>query len=41
MRDVIYIAIATGFFAICIAYISLCDRIIGPDPVDAESESQS
>lgn len=41
MRDVVFIAIAVGFFAICIAYIALCDRIIGPDPVEAESELAS
>jgi hypothetical protein len=34
VRDVIFIAIAVGFFALCVAFISLCDRIIGPDPVD-------
>ncbi|MEQ1873016.1 MAG: hypothetical protein ABL953_04750 [Ilumatobacteraceae bacterium] len=38
MRDVIFIAIAMGFFALCIAYTALCDRIIGPDPADSSSE---
>ncbi len=38
MRDFIFVGIAVVFFTICIAYIALCDRIIGPDPVE-EGES--
>jgi len=34
MRDLIFIALALGFFAVCVAYIHLCDRVIGPDPID-------
>jgi len=33
MRDLLFLALALGFFAVCIAYIHLCDRIIGADPV--------
>ncbi len=29
MRDLLFLALALGFFAVCIAYIHLCDRIIG------------
>ena len=32
MRDFMFLALALGFFAVCIAYIHLCDRIIGADP---------
>ncbi len=28
-----------AFFALCIAYVWWCDRIIGPDPVEVESVS--
>ena len=31
----------TAFFVLCVAYVQLCDRIIGPDPRrpdDAEAE---
>ena len=41
MRDVIVLAIIAAFFALCVAYVWLCDRIIGPDVdsvVDAEAD---
>ena len=34
MRDVVMLAVITAFFALCLAYVRWCDRIIGPDPVD-------
>jgi hypothetical protein len=37
MRDVIYVAITAGFFALCAAYVSACGRIIGREPVDGAS----
>ncbi len=36
MRDVLVVAMTVGFFALCVAYVTLCDRIIGPDEVDAD-----
>ena len=33
MRDLLVLAVTFGFFALCVAYVALCDRIIGPDPV--------
>ena len=32
MRDVIVVTIIAVFFALCVAYVRWCDRIIGPDP---------
>ena len=32
MRDVIVVVITVAFFALCVAYVRWCDRIIGPDP---------
>ena len=32
MRDVVVLAVIAAFFALCVAYIWWCDRIIGPDP---------
>jgi hypothetical protein len=32
MRDLVVIAIVIGFFALCVAYVRWCERIIGPDP---------
>jgi hypothetical protein len=42
--DLAFLVILVVFFAVCVAYVRLCDRIIGPDPhptttaVDAELE---
>lgn len=32
MTDVIVLILTAAFFAIAVAYVGLCDRIIGPDP---------
>jgi hypothetical protein len=32
MRDTLVVLMTGGFFAACVAYIRLCDRIIGADP---------
>ena len=34
MRDVIVVAVTAAFFALCVAYVRWCDRIIGPGPDD-------
>jgi hypothetical protein len=34
MRDVVMLLVIAAFFAVCIAYVRWCDRIIGPDPGD-------
>ena len=31
MADVIFVAVLVAFFALCVAYLRWCDRIIGPD----------
>ena len=31
MRDIVILLVTTAFFALCLAYVALCDRIIGPD----------
>lgn len=31
MRDVIVVVMTFGFFAVCVAYVALCDRIVGAD----------
>ena len=38
MKDLVVILMITAFFALCLAYVHWCDRIIGPDPVDAVDE---
>jgi hypothetical protein len=37
MRDVLILLLIAGFFALCIAYVWWCDRIIGPDPTPLRS----
>jgi hypothetical protein len=38
MKDVVVILMTLGFFAVCVAYVALCDRIVGPDdPAAAET----
>jgi hypothetical protein len=39
MRDVLMLLSIAAFFALCVAYVWWCDRIIGPDPADLESVS--
>jgi hypothetical protein len=34
MRDFLMLLTIAAFFAVCIAYVWWCDRIIGPDPTD-------
>ena len=36
MKDVVVILMTFGFFALCVGYVALCDRIVGPDDVDAD-----
>ena len=33
MTDLLVLAVTLAFFALCAGYISLCDRLIGPDDV--------
>ncbi len=35
MADVVFVAIALAFFAICALYVRWCDVIIGPDEVSS------
>jgi hypothetical protein len=36
VTDLVFILIAIAFFALCVGYVRLCDRIIGPDPATRE-----
>ena len=35
--DLVFLVIMVAFFALCIGYVRLCDRIIGPDPHPAST----
>lgn len=39
MEDLLFIAATLGSFGLGLAYVRFCDRVIGPDPTDATSES--
>ena len=32
MADVLFVVITIAFFVLCVGYVKVCDRIIGPDP---------
>lgn len=34
MDDLVVILMTLGFFALCLVYVALCDRIVGPDEQD-------
>ena len=34
MADLVLVALIIAFTALCVAYISWCDRIIGPEDLD-------
>lgn len=41
MSDVIYIVLTLAFFGLCIAYVLVCDRIIGPDEAVAPARTDA
>jgi hypothetical protein len=42
MKDVAYLAIVFGFFAMAVAYVSACSRILGPETAaDLKSDESS
>jgi len=32
VADLLFVVITIAFFVLCVAYVRMCDRIIGPDP---------
>lgn len=40
MADVILVALIVAFIAICVAYVSWCDRIIGADDAVADTPTR-
>jgi hypothetical protein len=37
VADLLFVVITIAFFALCVGYVRLCDRIIGPDPAPSAS----
>jgi hypothetical protein len=38
VTDLLMIAATLGFFAVCVAYVALCDRIVGHDEPEPPRE---
>ena len=36
VADLLFVVITIAFFVVCVGYVPLCDRIIGPDPASTE-----
>ena len=36
MRDIVFLAVIIGFFALAALVVAACDRIVGPDPADLD-----
>jgi hypothetical protein len=32
VADLLFVIITIAFFVVCVGYVRVCDRIIGPDP---------
>jgi len=39
VADLLFVVITIAFFVLCIAYVHVCDRIIGPDPAGVPATS--
>jgi hypothetical protein len=40
MRDFLMLLLIAAFFAVCLAYVWWCDRIIGPDRADLVDQNE-
>jgi hypothetical protein len=40
VADVLFVAITIAFFVLCVAYVRVCDRIIGPDPAPTRTQAE-
>lgn len=41
MADVLFVVITIAFFVLCVGYVWMCDRIIGPDPSMPEATAEA
>jgi hypothetical protein len=40
VADLLFVVITIAFFVLCVAYVRVCDRIIGPDPAPTAPSDQ-
>ena len=41
MTDLLVVLVTLAFFAVCAAYVNLCDRVIGPDEAIANAAPEA
>ena len=41
MTDVLFLAVLTAFFALCVVFVKACDKIIGPDTEAQRAETDA
>ena len=41
MTDLLVVLVTLAFFAVCAAYVNLCDRVIGPDEAVASGAPET
>ncbi len=41
VADIGFLLLITGFFAVCVAFVRGCERIIGPDPATADPAAEA
>jgi hypothetical protein len=40
VEDVLFVGATAAFFALGLAYVRFCDRVIGPDPADEPEDAR-
>jgi len=40
MRDIVFVLLTVGFFALASGAVALCDRVVGPDPVPERTREE-
>lgn len=41
MRDVLFLLLIVGFFAVAGLLVTACDRIVGPDPSSVSADTKA
>jgi len=41
VADIVFLAVIVAFFMLCVGYVSLCGRIVGPDVVEVEADDDT
>jgi len=41
VADIVFLGVIVAFFMLCVGYVWLCGRIVGPDVVEVESDDDA